>query len=287
MTKRFFKIFCGLLALISANTLHSAIFESDKIETVLEYADKKTLVLLDITSTLYEPSVTMADKRWRSFFAERAKKVLGDADLAQKLSDKVEGMLVTQIPKKLLETCAPDVVKMLQDQKIPTFGLTLKRLSTSYASNFGEITYNNLVNLGIDLQKSLSYTKVTQGNSSNYTFAYGMIFTNKKPLGIALEDFLPSLNKMPKKIVVVENSFVHLKEIEESLSAQNIEFVGIRYNRGDAKKAQFDPTLGIIQFLHFVGDGQILSDEQALMIKTLAPNNDWNEDLETFISQNA
>ncbi|QLH37377.1 MAG: hypothetical protein HWD61_15545 [Parachlamydiaceae bacterium] len=55
----------------------------------------------------------------------------------------------------------------------------MKRLSTPYAPNFGELTSLHLIRLGIDLQKSLAYTKVNQINSPNFTFAYGMIFTNK------------------------------------------------------------------------------------------------------------
>ena len=236
MFNKLYKIFLPLLLLIISTNVHAKIFESDHIEILLDYADKESIVFFDITSTLYEPSVIMSDKRWRAFFAERTKKILADQTLAQKLSDKVEGMIVQNVPKQLVEKNTPAVVKHLQDQKIPAFGLTLKRLSTSYASNFGELTYNHLVNLGIDLQKSLAYSQISKNENSSYNFAYGIIFTNKQSLGIAVRDFLPTLDFKAKKIIVVENSLDHLKEIEGALS-KDLDFVGIRYNQTDAKKS--------------------------------------------------
>lgn len=286
MLKHLSHFLCLIVLVVSTSSLHAKIFESNSLETILEYADNESLVLLDITSTLYEPSITMADKRWRTYFAERAKHVLADQELAQKLSDKIEGMIVQYIPKQLLEKSAPIVVKQLQDQKIAAFGLTLKRLSTSYASNFGEITYNHLVSLGIDLQKSLAYTKLAQSDSPNYTFAYGIIFTNKKPLGIALQDFLITLSYTPRKIIVAENSLDHLKEIETALLSKEIEFVGIGYNRGDTKKAQFDPILGIIQLMAFEANGKIVTDEEAFTFKLTEPQSYWEKVLDTFILSN-
>ncbi|QLH37376.1 MAG: hypothetical protein HWD61_15540 [Parachlamydiaceae bacterium] len=51
--------------------MQAEIYESSQIGPAFNYVNQDTLVLLDITSTLYEPSVTMADKRWRTFLPSR------------------------------------------------------------------------------------------------------------------------------------------------------------------------------------------------------------------------
>lgn len=288
MIKYLLKFVC-FLSLIMPFSLDAFIIESNKIDSVLNYADQNSLVLFNISNTLYEPLVTMADKRWRTFFGERAEQALGNSELAQKLSDRVEGIIVAKIPKKLVEENTPLIIKRLQEQKISTFGITQKRLSTPYAPNFGEITSQHLIDLGINLQKSLAYTKVNPTESANFVFTYGIIFTQKKTEGMGLRDFLAALNETPKKVIVIENSAQNLKEIEETLSHQNIDFIGIRYGRADSKKAEFDPILGVIQFLAFVSSGEtkVLSDQEALAIKMQHPHADRLEELDSWIKSNA
>ena len=53
------------------------------------------------------------------------------------------------------------------------------------------------------------------------------------------------------------------------------------------RKASFDPSLGIIQWLAFANGKSILSDEEALEIKKTSPQTNWDEQLDSFILSNS
>lgn len=246
----------------------AGIVDSNDIIVVQDKVDPKSIVLFNITGTLYQPATTLADNQWRTYFAERVNQLVANSDAAQKLIDKIKNEIVENIPKAPVEEITPDIIAKLQALHIPVFGISQKRVVTTYADNFGHITSRHLKSIGIDLEKTLDYCNVTATpDNSGYTFAYGIIFSNKKPVGPAILNFLMRLENRPAKIVMVDNSQASLESAETALASTGIHFEGIRYGHDDARQDNFDAILGIIQFFAFKNEGKILSDADALEIK--------------------
>lgn len=97
---------------------------------------------------------------------------------------------------------------------------TLYEPATTYADNFGLITRNHLLSIGIDFEKTLSYLhlKNHSGDDGSYSFAYGLIFTNGKPVGPAILAFLERLQSKPTKIIMSGNSRRNLENAQMALA---------------------------------------------------------------------
>lgn len=277
---------CIYLLMICSSTakLQGEIVETNDISSVLSAVDKDTLVLFNITDTLYAPTNTFGSHQWRSYFAERAEKVISNTELKQWLINWIKCESIA-IPKKPVEECTPDLIENLQLQSIAVLGITKKTLSTPYADNFGEITRDHLLSIGIDLEKTLSYYPVTvDQQSSKYAFAYGILFASKQPIGQTLLSFLSGVKSRPRKIVMVDNSRRSLEDVDTALTSSGITFKGYRYGRCDARKKAFDPTIGIIQLLKYELESKILSDEEALKEKLAHPQINYDACLDEFLA---
>lgn len=283
MLKHFLSYFIGAAILVQAH-ISADIIETNEISIVQNYVTDDSLVLFNITGTLYAPVNTLADNQWRTYFAERVRALVSDQAIAENFINKVKNDIVSKIPKKTVEECTPQLIADLQKQQIPVFGITQKQLSTAYADNFGLITSHHLKSIGINLESSLSYLHVNRGESElPYNFDFGLIFTNKMPVGLAISSFLNRLEKKPTKIIMVDNSRDNLENAEETLFSTDIEFEGFRYGRADALKTNFDLILGNIQFFSFIKNGQIISDEEATKIKQANPEENYSLLLDRLI----
>lgn len=275
MIKKLFSILTTAVFLLPFTKVESAIVETMDIETVRSYAHKNSLVLFNITSTLYESSMTLADQKFREYFSARAKQVIADPVLSQALINKMKNEVVTKIPKKLVEEKAPGLIAELQEKHIPVFAITEKQLSTEYAGNFGWITSQHLLSLGIDFENTLSYFNLRQGGSDKFTLAFGLLFTNKKPVGEAITSFLEVNEFYPSEIIMIDNSSSALKSVETAFEGTDCVFKGFRYGRSDQKKADFNPILGIIQLNIFVNENRLMPDEEAKQFYASHPEMDY------------
>lgn len=275
------------LFIVFSNSVSAVIIETNEISDVKNYVTNDSVVLLNITGTLYEPAMTLADNQWRIYFSEKVNSIISDKMLADRFINKIKNNIVNNLPKKAVEEYTPQLINDWQTQKIPVFGITQKQMAASYADNFGLITRNHLLSIGINLENTLSYTSLKDSDETNHSFAYALIFSNRKPVGPAIIEFLDRLENKPSKIIMVDNSLISLENTEEALSESNIPFVGFRYGRSDRQKDDFDFSLGKIQFFAFMNQGQILSDEQAAQIKQLYPEVDYNSLLDNYIIENS
>lgn len=285
MLKRI-SVFLATSAFFLANfsPISAEIIETNEISAIENYVTRDSLILFNITDTLYEPANTLADNHWRIYFSERVNALTSDKAAADRFINKVKNDIVTHLPKKAVEVYTPELIAKLQDLQFPVLGITQKLITTSYADNFGLITSNHLLSIGINLERTLFYLEVAKDNEDlNYSFAYGLIFTNKKPVGPAILSFLNRLTFKPEKIILIDNSYHTLENVETSLLSADIKFEGFRYGRADALKIDFDPILGNIQFMEFIKERKILSDEEALQIKQENPEKDFTKVLDAFI----
>lgn len=278
----------ALVAMCGISHLKGEVIETNEIRTVLQHVDNDSYVFFNITGTLYAPSTTLSDNQWRAYFVTRVKQKISDPDVSQQLIDKIKNRIVQEIPKKNVEDITPQMISDLQERKIVVLGITKKQMSTSYADNFGLITRNHLLSLEINFEKTLSYLKIDKTkDQTGYSFAYGILFTNKQPEGPAMISFLKQNDLHPSSIIMVDNSLASLESVQEALQSTGIGFKGIRYGRADSLIENFDPTLGTIEFFAFINEGKIMSDAEALVVKQKDSTTNYEAKLDDYIQQAA
>lgn len=279
------------------------VFANDAIEVtdmsvLLEVSNQSTLILTDISDTLYKPCNTMSDKKWRIYVADRVREFVSDPILASKIANSIENIIVNQVDKELVYKNAPSVIQELQANGIPLIAISLKNWAAPYDPNFGVTTSNHLKKLGIDLEKSVplvgrmkidansSCEYVQEVNTTDeYTFAKGIIFTNKKPLDRALDAFLRRLEKKPERIVIFENSYEHREKLASVIKAHHIGLTFIKHQPLEPQENSFDPTLGTIEFLQFMQNSGIILDEEAKRVKENNPSVDFEALLKDCITK--
>ena len=263
--------FLIIFLFITSTHLNSLIIETDDISSIMTEADSQTLVLFNITNTIYTSSTTMGDSLWKNYFAKKVHDLLSDQKTADDVVNHVKNKIVTSVPKKLVDEKIAGMITCLQENQIPVLGLTLKHLSRPYAENFGEITSKHLVSLGIDFEKTNAYLQVDldRYNEPQQQYAYGLIFTSGSPPGNAVSHFLKRTSLT--KVIIIDDRQRNLEDAEQIILQNDIAFTGFRYTKCDTRKERFDPTLGIIEFLKFLSTGEVISDDEAASIKELTP----------------
>jgi hypothetical protein len=269
--KKTLSILCiALLAISSWVQLQGEILETNEIQTVLNHVEQDSFVFFNTAGTLYVPANTLADCRWRKYFSNRVKQTVSNPEIAQKIIDRVKALIVQCVPKKPVEEISSQLIADLQKQQIVVLGITNKQVKPS----------NHLLKLGIKLEETLSYLKLVETEEQNqYTFAHGILFTNKQAEGASVLSFLNQIPLRPSKIVMVDNSRHSLESVQEALASTTIAFTGIRYGAADALKENFDPTLGTIEFVCLMHKGRVISDAEALAFKSSEPTSDLQYEL--------
>lgn len=283
MLFRFLKCVLVTVFLSSSSFGCAEIVEVEEMATIHKYVTQDSLILVNVTGTLYQPVNTCADKRWRDYFAERVNVLISDPAVANRVINQVKNEIVCEIPKKLVEEDTPRLIAQWQSQEIPVLGITQKYVSTSFAENFGFITKQHLLSLGIDLERTLSYFPIENESDENSSFAYGMIFTCKQPVGPAILTFFNRLENKPARIIMIDDSLENLANAEAILRSADRKFVGLRYGHADLLKTNFDPILGNIQFFVFMKEGRIISDDEAYQIQQASPEVNYVKLLDVFI----
>lgn len=276
----------------------TGLIETTNIEKLLEVSNKNTLIISDITNTLYKPCNTMSDKKWRTYVANRVHEVISDSTLASKVAHSIENIIVNQVDKDLVHQNMPAVIKELQDKEVPFIAISLKNWSAPYDPNFGITTSNHLKKLDIDLEKSVPLIGKMKNNANSnyepiqemhktdeYTFAKGIIFTNKNPLDKALDAFLNRLEKKPQHIIILENAYENKEKLETIIKAHNIAVTFIRHKSSENQENSFNPTIGTIEFLQFMKNSKVILDEEAKKINDDNSSVDYETLLKDFIKE--
>lgn len=280
--------------------------ETKTFEELLPLAqqDGSTLVLSNITNTLYGPANTMSDKEWRKFLSAFVNEIISNQEQAKKVALRLENIIVNQVDKSLVHEKLPEIIHKLQATGVPFLGITLKNWSAPYDQDFGITTSRHLKKLGIDLEESMPLVgrdKETIENMTGsldeldkliYTLSKGIIFTNKCPLDVALDKFLNTLEVRPTQIIILENS-EHKEELATVINAHHIGLTFIKYaNHENIQSKKFDPTLGTIEFIQFIKsyinneDSKLTSDDQAEEIKNKNITIDYDALLKECILEN-
>lgn len=265
-------------------SLFAEIIEANKILAFVPFVRPDSFIFLNVAGTLYAPSNALTDDRWREYFSDRVTDKVDDQEAGQQLINKIKNQMIQKIPKKKIEEITPQLIAYLQERSVVVLGI--KQNITPYADHCGEITHRHLLSLGIQFERTLSYFPKPKENleKENLSFTHGILFTNHQPVGPALTAFLEQSYRRPDHIVMVDHSLDSLESAQQALTSLGISFTGIRYSRADTQE-DFDPTIGTIEFLAFVNEGKILSDEEA--VSTMPTDRSLNYEvlLDQYIQQ--
>lgn len=272
MDRMIYSIFIGALSsLLISNIASGQIQDIDEIESINQYLQKDTLVLMNVGNTLFSPSSNLANNLWREYFVCRVKAVEQDEVKAQSIIDLVKGWIVEKIPKIPTENITPHIIAQWQQDKVPVFGYTQRLISTTYAADNGSIIHNHLSGMGIHLDKTLSYFLSKEFRHHDYAFERGIIFTNKNPIGPAFLHFLAETKACPDLVIVIDDSLESLKNAEAAFKSTSCIFQGLRYQKSKAYNSTFNADIGTIEFFAYIDDNRLMSDVEALQIKNEHP----------------
>jgi len=274
------------IPLTSFGIANATIVESNSTANVLDVANAKSLVLFNITDTLYVSSNTLGTAEWREYLVENVNGWIADPTEAQNVIIKMKRATMLAMPKRLVEETTPSVIASLQKQQIPVLGFTQKDRSTPWIPNFDEVVKDHLVGLGINFEATNAYFAGPSSEDSKLPYyMYGIIFTEGKPRTESIKAFLHHLPVKVDRVILLDDRMTNLTVVEAALQAEGIEFFGFRYNQTDELKAKMDPILGIIQLEQFWTNGAVMSDEDAQKIKDANPGYDYEALLKSLVDK--
>jgi len=244
-----------LFALLANSLLFGHIQEAKSFEEIRQFARPDTLLVLDIDNTLICSKQAFGGDGWFWTQLEKAKK---EGAAAQQAKDKVLTLWfqVQEILEvKPVEEKTPFIIKELQTKKIPMIALTTRG---------GPVVWSTLRQLS-SCDIDLTLTRPYNGNFiveeiPQACFRDGILFSDNQQKGKVLMAFLKQCQIKPACIVFINDKLSHLKEVEGSVEAAGIQFVGLRYSFLDDSVAHFRQDLADIEQKYY---GKILDDKAA------------------------
>ncbi len=259
--QKFVCLFTTFLIFMS-EMLSAIIIETAHFSDIVPYANSKTLILLDIDDTLLLPTQTLGTDIWFQYrIKQNLDKGLSDSLALEKSIAEWESIrLISEV--KVVEEGIASIIKNLQSKNFNLMGLTTQGLALATC------TVNQLNSLEIDLSKTApSCDDHYFINKHGVLFRKGILFTAGTPKGDALLKLLDIIDISPERIVFINDKATHLKDVEDAVTSKGFEFIGLRYNYGDARVAQFSKEIADVQWSCSTFE-HILSDDEAAKLLT-------------------
>lgn len=237
MIKKFVKAFLFVLLVICQN-LNSTIIESKSIQEVFDYAQKDSLIVFDLDSTV--GFLENGIEYWVEHKLDELKKKGLNPEMAYDLV-LCEYFVLSPFAKFLPIDNSPSVIRLLQKMGTKTIALTNRSIPVY------KTTIKNLKKMDIDFSKnSLNRSTFDLAVTHNGIYSKGIIFAGKNDKGKMLYAFLDKIKYRPKKIIFVDDMQKNVisvqKEFEEGPGkAFGCEFIGLRDGFMDEAKKNFDP----------------------------------------------
>ncbi|KKP26483.1 MAG: hypothetical protein UR12_C0037G0002 [candidate division TM6 bacterium GW2011_GWF2_30_66] len=266
MIKRFYYSILFSIFLLNLN-LQAVVIETSSLDDVFKYADKNSIVVLDIDSTLVE--VEHGVEYWVEHKQEKLEKMGLQPEQACDLV-LYTFFIISRVAKLFPINDSPKVVNKLQKMGIRTMALTNRSLPIV------KRTIKLLKDIGIDFSKNALFKNDLVLNISHKGMFYkGVIFSGKNDKGSMLKEFFKKINYTPKKLIFVDDKVKHVKSVEKKFDDGNVEYIGIRYSFMDEKKKNFDP----IEAENGIRTFKIALGLEPIYSKPIAENNSLDKNI--------
>jgi FMN phosphatase YigB (HAD superfamily) len=229
------KILSLLVALVVFSSAAVAITEISSLKQLSQEVDAKTLVVLDIDNTIFEPQQVRATDQWFSAMFEHARSSGYDYQEAvvKVLPFYIDAHAYTKVT--LIETCGVSVINDLCKKSLAVIALSARSLPMI------PHTKRQFKDLGIDFTRSnVGHVRTDFTlNDGPVKFIDGVTYCGNNDKGETLLCVLDRLNLDPQKIVFVDDKEKNLKCVERSVARRKIPFIGKRFAACDAKVKAF------------------------------------------------
>ncbi|MBI5273852.1 MAG: DUF2608 domain-containing protein [Chlamydiales bacterium] len=257
---RFFLITVSIL-ICCFTIINGRVIETNSFKETTNHLTKDTIIILDIDDTLLIPVQMLGCDEWFKYqFAKHQQRGTSQTESLDKALAEWEAIRhITQM--EIVEENTHKIIDSLQKEGYTIMGLTTQGLALATR------TANQLKKEQIDLSLTAPIKEDCFFTIQSHGVLYrkGILFTAGTNKGAALMELCKQLKMNPKRIVFVNDKGTHLKEVEEVVEKNGIEFVGLRYAYSDSRKAKFNPAIADIQF-HRSSFHHILSDEEAMQV---------------------
>ncbi len=218
-----------LVGLIFPLVLFSQIHQIRKLNELLPYVQKDTLVIFDVDNTLIEPLQTLGSDQW---FDNRIKfyqkKGLSAKSAFEKTYDEYY-QIQSITDARAVE---PDTWQVFAKtlKKAPVMGLTTRDICLSY------VTFKQLKKLNLIFSKPPVKKELYVYTDRGLLYKNGIFYTAGAHKGKAFMEFIKkALIQKPKKVLFINDKLKPLKELEEECTKNKIDFTGLRYGYLDKK----------------------------------------------------
>lgn len=277
MYNNFFRrlyVFPVLLVLASCLNQQSSIQEIhslDQARSILDVADKKTLVVFDLDDTLIYPS----DKINQAWFIQSAlgKEILKEINdhSAQQKNPKTHSKLIFSkiAVKEKPCTVEPQVISIIDDLK--KRGINIIVLSHSFTGSVGiipsmqELRFATLASVGIDLSTSFKQQEIVFNPIAGKkpVFYNGILLTDFANKGIVLGAFLDAIGYKPRQIIFFDDKEKNVDAVRVEAKARGINYRGFVYKAIEKLPRQYDPDIIEFQRKYLVEHDEYITEEQA------------------------
>lgn len=243
--------------------LEAVVRQSDKLEEILEHADKDTLVVLDLDDVLVEPVQLLGSlHHFRHEISQTAnahvKKGIAQ-ETAIRIAHETEMNYWIEIQKathvRPVEVDTPNLIRNKQKEGVRIMVMTMR------PSELIAATERHLRAIGVDLAIKAPTDQEVELEGAKYTA--GVLYDELGMNGdksLTLLRFLKAVGLRPNKILYVGEREDAVSSVDAALRDSQIVSLAYRYTRASIKRKNFDPKLTTIQARYF---GAILPDEIA------------------------
>lgn len=248
-------LYLTLLYCFATCSLFAKIVEAEHFSDIISHTTENTLVILDIDDTILIPAQTLGTDVWFCHRLKHHQEVNPSVALEKALGEWEAVRHITCI--KIVEEGTEKIIEELQRNHL-VMGLTTQGLALA------DRTTHQLNSLHVDLSKTAPSKQdhYLVNNEEGVLFRKGILFTAGTPKGEALLKLLDAIDYRPARIVFINDKAEHLRDVESSVIAKGIDFVGLRYSYGDQRVAGFRPEIAEIQW-EYSTFAHLLSDEEA------------------------
>jgi hypothetical protein len=248
-----------------------------------------TLVVFDIDHTLVRPSSLIFADHWKECVQKiKALDKSGNKDKQNLFISKI----LAKDPYVLVEEKISSLINKLQEKNIKTIALTgassgaygciesmvqwrltqLSKFGISFKFAFPQI--KEILKLQVQNHSVLDIVAETPQDPA--VFCEGIIFCGYYDKGESLEQFLATLQWIPKRIIFADDLDAFVKSVEAMCQRKNIDYLGIHYHGAEKGHPAADPILSEFQLKYLAEHEEWLNDNeaQAIMLaqKTLVDN---------------